>query len=61
MAHNDLLNVLRRYDIALDPHAIALAFDDDDQGTILAEWAKSHLTTDTLLTEDELNSYVILC
>lgn len=61
MTYEDLLNVLRKYDVALDPHAIASAFDDEDQGTVLAEWTKSHLTEDTLITKDELNSYVLLC
>lgn len=57
MASDDLLKVLRKYDVALDPRAIALAFDDGEQGTLLSEWAKSKLTPDTLLTKDELNAY----
>lgn len=57
MTYQDLLKVLRSHDVAIDSDALASVFDDDVQGTLLAEWAKSHLTTDTLLTKDELNSY----
>ncbi|KUI55556.1 hypothetical protein VP1G_02919 [Cytospora mali] len=60
MAYDELVKILRKYDIALDPHALASVFDDDEQGILLAEWAKSHLTADTLLTKDELNSYAPL-
>lgn len=60
MASDDLLKILRKYDVALDSHDIASVFDDHEQGPLLAEWTKSHLTTDTLLTRDELNSYAPL-
>lgn len=60
MASEDLLNLLRDYNVALDSQALAEVFEDDEQGRLLAEWAKSHLTTDTLLTTDELNSYASL-
>lgn len=60
MASEDLLYLLRDYNVALDSQALAEVFEDDEQGRILAEWAKSHLTTDTLLTKDELNSYAPL-
>lgn len=57
MASDDLLKTLRKYDVALEPRAIASAFEDREQGTLLSEWVKSRLTPDTLLTKDELNSY----
>ncbi|ROV98347.1 hypothetical protein VMCG_07173 [Cytospora schulzeri] len=60
MASDDLLKVLRKYDVSLDPHDIASAFDDVEQGTLLSEWVKSQLTSDTLLTKDELNSYLVI-
>ncbi|ROW17619.1 hypothetical protein VPNG_00818 [Cytospora leucostoma] len=60
MAYEDLLNLLRNYNVALDSHALAEVFEDDEQGRLLAEWAKSHLTTDTLLTKDELISYLAI-
>ncbi|KAK7735956.1 hypothetical protein SLS53_007335 [Cytospora paraplurivora] len=60
MAYEDLLNLLRDYDVALESHALAEVFEDDEQGRLLAEWAKSHLTADTLLTKDELNSYLAI-
>ncbi|ROV89537.1 hypothetical protein VSDG_08505 [Cytospora chrysosperma] len=60
MASDDLLKILRKYDVALDPRAIASAFENREQGTLLSEWVKSRLTPDTLLTKDELNSYLII-
>lgn len=55
--HQDLLDVIRRYDVPVDSSVLRAVFEDEDQGRLLSEWAKSHLISDTLLTKDELNSY----
>lgn len=56
MGYDHLLEVVRRYDVPVDPLAVRSTFEDEDQGRLLDEWAKSYLTKDTLLTKDELNS-----
>ncbi|CAN8097332.1 unnamed protein product [Discula destructiva] len=58
MAHEELLiDVVRRYDVPVDVSAVRTTFEHEEQGTLLSEWAKSYLTSDTLLTKGELNSY----
>lgn len=57
MASDELMDIFRTYSISIDSSALQSVFEDEDQGRLLAEWAKSHLTRDTLLTKDELNSY----
>lgn len=58
MAHQELLDVVRRYDVPVDPSVLQSVLEDEgDQGRLLSEWAKAHLATDTLLTKDELISY----
>lgn len=59
MAPQDLIDVIRKYDVPVDSSVLQSVLADEEQGTILSEWAKSHLTSDTLLTKDELTSYVI--
>lgn len=60
MTPHDLVELARRYDVPLDPSAVRALLEDDgdEHARLLMEWAKSHLTEDTLLTKDELNSYV---
>ncbi|KAF3769449.1 hypothetical protein M406DRAFT_343702 [Cryphonectria parasitica EP155] len=57
---DDLLNIIRTYDVPVDPAALSSALEDEGQRELLFEWVKSHLTPDTLLTKDELNSYQLL-
>lgn len=59
MNPQDLADLFRRYDVALDASTVRalLEGEDEEQRRILMEWAKTHLTEDTLLTKDELNSY----
>lgn len=57
MGHDELIDVILRYDVSVDASALRSVFEDEEQGRLLVEWAKSHLTSDTLLTTDELNSY----
>lgn len=56
MAHEDLISIIRRYNVPVDPSNLQSIFEDEEQGRLLAEWVKSHLTEDTLLTKDELSS-----
>lgn len=57
MSHQNLLDIVRKYDLPVDPSAIRSLLADEEQGRVVSEWIKSCLTTDTLLTKDELNSY----
>lgn len=57
MGPDELLDIIRRYDVSIDSSTLRSVLGDEEQGRLLAEWAKSHLTPDTLLTKDELNSY----
>lgn len=59
MAPQGLIDVIRRYDVSVDSSVLQSILKDGEQGRLLSEWAKSHLTPDTLLTKDELTSYVI--
>lgn len=59
MTPQSLIDVIRRYDVPVDSSVLQSVLEDEEQGRLLSEWAKSHLTPDTLLTKDELNSYVI--
>lgn len=59
MAPQDLIEIMRKYDVPVDSSVLQTVLVDEEQGRLLSEWAKSHLTSDTLLTKDELNSYVI--
>ncbi|KAG8165552.1 hypothetical protein KVR01_004104 [Diaporthe batatas] len=60
MADADLISLLRRYEVPVDQSSLDAVFRDEEQGRLLSEWAKSHLVTDTLLTQNELNSYLAL-
>lgn len=57
LSREELLALVRRYDVPVDPAALRSALDDEHHGRLLWEWARSHLTADTLLTKDELNTY----
>lgn len=48
-----LVGILRRYNVPFDHAAVKASFEDDES-PVLKDWAKSHLTSDTLLTIDEL-------
>ncbi|KAH8902489.1 hypothetical protein BR93DRAFT_887190 [Coniochaeta sp. PMI_546] len=54
-----LSSIIRGYDASLDPQDVKTALDQDESGT-LAEWAATHLTSDTLLTAEELLQYSAL-
>lgn len=56
MADENLLDLLRKYEVPVDQSSLESVFQDEEQGRLLSEWAKSHLGTDTLLTKNELNS-----
>lgn len=56
MADSDLVDLLRKYEVPVDQSSLESAFQDEEQGRLLSEWAKSHLVPDTLLTRNELNS-----
>lgn len=56
MTGDDLIDLLRKYEVPVDQSALESVFQDEEQGRLLSEWAKSHLVADTLLTKNELNS-----
>lgn len=58
MGHEELIDVVRKYDVPVDASAIQSTLENEEQERLLSEWARSYLTTDTLLTKDELNAYV---
>ncbi|KAI7778519.1 hypothetical protein LA080_002027 [Diaporthe eres] len=60
MADDNLIDLLRKYEVPVDQSSLDSVFQDEEQGRLLYEWAKSHLVTDTLLTKNELNSYLAL-
>ena len=53
MDAESLIRILRAYDASIDATAVKAAFDGDDSA--LREWAALHVTSDTLLSVDELN------
>lgn len=57
MGPDELIDVVRRYDVPVPSSAIRSTLEREQQGVLLSEWAKTYLTADTLLTKDELNSY----
>lgn len=56
MADDNFIDLLRKYEVPVDQSSLESVFQDEEQGRLLSEWAKSHLVTDTLLTKNELNS-----
>lgn len=58
MGHEELIDVVRKYDVPVDASAIQSTLENEEQERLLSEWARSYLTTDTLLTKDELNAYI---
>ncbi|KAL1877469.1 hypothetical protein Daus18300_002456 [Diaporthe australafricana] len=60
MANESLDDLLRRYEVPADRSSLETVFQDEEQARLLSEWAKSHLVTDTLLTKNELNSYLAI-
>lgn len=56
MADEDLIDLLQKYEVPVDQASLESVFQDEEQGRLLSEWAKSHLVKDTLLTKNELNS-----
>lgn len=57
MGSDVLIDLVRTYNLPIDLSDLQSISEDEDQARLLAEWAKSHLTADTLLTRDELTSY----
>ncbi|KAJ9137135.1 Vacuolar H+/Ca2+ exchanger [Pleurostoma richardsiae] len=60
MTLDELVRVLRSYNVPYDRTALKAVFDDPEQGPALKEWTRVHLTPDTLLSEDQLTSYLLL-
>ncbi|KAJ4391032.1 hypothetical protein N0V93_004645 [Gnomoniopsis smithogilvyi] len=60
MVPQDLEKILRKYDVSIDSSALQSVWEDEEQGRLLSEWAKTHSTSDTLLTKEELNLYLSL-
>jgi len=58
MTLDELVRVLRSYNVPYDRTALKAVFDDPEQGPALKEWTRVHLTPDTLLSEDQLTSQV---
>lgn len=56
MNQHDLANIIRKYNVPVDAATLGAALDDEEQARLLSEWVRTHLTQDTLLTKDELNS-----
>lgn len=56
MGSDVLIDLVRTYNLPIDLSDLQSISEDEDQARLLAEWAKSHLTADTLLTRDELTS-----
>lgn len=56
MAHTELVDVIHKHGLLVDPSDLENAYRDEEQGRLLDEWTKSHITRDTLLTKDELNA-----
>lgn len=56
MADDGLIDLLRKYEVPVDQSSLKSVLQDEEQGRLLSEWAKSHLVADTLLTKNELNS-----
>lgn len=59
MDRHELLDLVRKYHLPVDPSVLKDVFADEEQGRLLAEWTKSHITRDTLLTKDELDAYAV--
>lgn len=51
---DELVGILRQYDVLFDHGAVRAAFEAEQPSSDLADWARLHLTPDTLLTVDEL-------
>ena len=54
MSHGELASILRARAVAINDAHVEAALRDAESGPALAEWAKTHLAADTLLTLDEL-------
>lgn len=50
---DELVEILRRYDVPFDHGAVKGALEAEESSP-LGDWANVHLTPDTLLTVDEL-------
>ena len=50
---DEILRILHHYDVSFDKEAVKAAFELDEPSS-LVEWARVHLSEDTLLTVDEL-------
>lgn len=53
-AANLLLKAARTHGIHMDRDEVQQLLQDSEHGVSLAEWATMHLTSDNLLTADEL-------
>jgi len=54
MATGQLRDAILAYGIPIDPRDVEAALGDAQHGPAFAEWAKTRLTSDTLLTAEEL-------
>ena len=55
MAAEEIKRVARTYGIQVDPEALETALADSDHGPAFAAWAKTCLTSDNLLSTEELS------
>ncbi|KAI3400630.1 hypothetical protein diail_2342 [Diaporthe ilicicola] len=60
MSNDGLAELLRKYEVPVGQSSLESVFQDEEQARLLSEWAKSHLIPDTLLTKNELNSYLAI-
>ena len=58
MNYEELAGILRLYDVQVDLGAVKAAFEAEQPSPGLADWARLHLTPDTLLTVDDLLQWV---
>jgi hypothetical protein len=54
MDAEQLERLARSYGVAMDRKTLQHVLDDPVQGLAFAEWAKTHLHPDNLLSQDEL-------
>lgn len=60
MDSEEIHGIIQAYNIPINASTLRSAAEDEEQWRLLTEWTKSHLTPDTLLTKDELNSCVTM-
>lgn len=59
MAESILASALRGHGISIDGNALRAALSDPADGTSMSSWATMHLNSDTLLSVEELDLWVV--